>query len=143
MSAPELVHVGTIDVQLGSDQFVVLNGPKGTRVVAEVDAVEVTGDRLNARMVGTSAADWLTLGPDGSYGTVDVRVTLQTDDEVVIYAEYGGKIDLTTGRVITTPLFQCGDERYDWLNRSQFIADGTVDQAANTLTYELYEVRPV
>ena len=141
MPAPELVHVGIMRAQLGDDQFVIRNGPNGTRIVAEVDDVTVEGERLNARMVGTSAADWLTLGPDGSYGTLDVRFTLKTDDDVLIYVEYRGRIDLKTGRVAATPLFQCGDERYDWLNRSQFLADGTNDPATKILTYQLYEVR--
>ena len=142
MPAPELVHVATMRAQLGADQFTIPAGPKGSRVVAEVDAIDVTGDRLRATMAGTSAADWLTLGPDGSYGTLDVRFTLTTDDDVAVYCEYGGKIDLAAGRAISAPRFECGDERYDWLNRSQFIADGTLDRDTNVLTYELYEVRP-
>lgn len=141
MSAPELVHVATMKAQLG-EQFFIPNGPRGTRVVAEVDDVEVTGERLNAKKIGSSAADWLTVGADGSWGMLDVRVTLMTDDDVVLYVEYGGRIDLAAGRVITTPTFQCGDERYDWINRVQFIGDGTLDQETNVLTYELYEVRP-
>ena len=141
MPAPELVHVGTMRAQLGDDQFVIANGPKGSRVVAEVDDVTFEGDRLNARMVGTSAADWLTLAPDASYGTLDVRFTLKTDDDVFLYVEYAGRIDLKTGRVAAAPLFQCGDERYDWLNRALFIGDGTNDPATKVLTYEVYEVR--
>jgi hypothetical protein len=141
MPAPELVHVATMKAQLGHEQFFIPNGPRGVRVIAEVDGVEVSGERLNAKMVGSSAADWLTVGPDGTWGMIDVRVTLMTDDEVVLYAEYGGQIDLGAGRVISTPTFQCGDEKYDWLNRAQFIGDGTLDRDTNLLTYELYEVR--
>ncbi len=92
-------------------------------------------------MVGKSAADWLTVAPDGTYGTLDVRVTLRTDDDALLYCEYAGRIDLAAGRVVSTPLFQTGDERYDWLNRIQFIGDGTLDPETNLLTYELYEVR--
>ena len=142
MPAPDLVHVATMRAQLGGDQFQVRGGPKGSRIIAEVDAVDVTGERFNATMAGKSAADWLTLGPDGTYGTLDVRFTLTTDDGATIYCEYGGKIDLAAGRAISAPVFECGDERYDWLNRSQFIGDGTIDRETNVLTYELYEVRP-
>ncbi len=143
MPAPELVHVATMTVQLGHEQFFIPNGPRGARAIAEVDGVEVSGERLNAKMVGSSAADWLTVGADATWGMLDVRVTLMTDDEVVLYAEYGGRIDLIAGRVVSTPTFQCGDENYDWLNRAQFIGDGTLDRDTNLLTYELYEVRPV
>jgi hypothetical protein len=142
MPAPELVHVAIMKAQLGREQFVVPNGPRGTRVIAEVDGVEVSGERLNAKMVGSSAADWLTVGADGTWGMLDVRATLMTDDDVVLYVEYGGRIDLAAGRVISTPTFQCGDEKYDWLNRAQFIGDGTLDRNTSLLTYDLYEVRP-
>jgi len=142
MPAPELVHVATMAAQLGSDRFTIPTGPKGGRVVVEVESVTVTGDRLNATMIGKSAADWLTIGPDGTYGTLDVRFTLETDDGAIVYCEYGGKADMVNGGAISAPLFECGDERYDWLNRSQFVGVGTGDRATNMLTYELYEVRP-
>jgi len=141
MSAPVLVHLATMNAQLGSDPFVIPNGPKGTRVVGEVESVTISGERFNATMVGQAAADWLTIAPDGTYGTLDVRVTLKTHDDVLVYCEYSGRIDLVTGRVVSTPLFQTGDERYDWLNRIQFIGDGTLDQETQKLVYELYEVR--
>ncbi len=141
MAAPELVHFATMKAQLGTDQFFIPNGPLGPRVIAEVDDVTIEGDRLKAAMVGKSAADWLTLGPDGTYGCLDVRVTLQTHDGALIYCTYGGRIDLKTSRAVSAPTFQCGDERYDWLNRIQAIGDGTNDQQTRILTYELYEVR--
>lgn len=141
MAAPELVHVGTMKATLG-EQMVIADGPMGTRVVAEVDALTIEGDRINATMAGKSAADWLTLGTDGSYGTLDVRATLRTDDGALVYTEYGGKIDLGAGRVISAPTFQTGAEAYAWMNTVQFIGDGTHDRETNVLTYELYEVRP-
>jgi len=139
MTAPELVHFATMTVKLG-EQFVIKGGPVGTRIVAEVNSVDVAGDRLNASMVGKSAADWLTVGPDGSYGTLDVRMTLQTHDDALIYVEYSGRIDLTTGKAVSAPLFQTGAENYDWLNRMQAVADG--QNTPENLIYELYEVRP-
>lgn len=142
MPAPELVHVATIVARLGSERFPIGVGPTGDRSITEVTAVTVTGDRLNATMAGTAAADWLTIAPDRSYATLDVRFTLRTDDDALIYCEYSGRVDMAAGRAISAPLFQCGDERYDWINRSQFIGDGTVDRATNSITYELYEVCP-
>ena len=70
-------------IKLG-ESFVIKGGPVGTRIVAEVATIEVTGESLTASMVGKSAADWLTVGPDGSYGTLDVRATLKTDDDELI-----------------------------------------------------------
>ena len=140
MGAPELIHVATMKAQLG-EQLVAGAGAMGMRVIAEVDSVTVTGDRLNASMAGKSAADWLTIGHDGSYGNLDVRVTLRTDDDEVIYLEYGGKIDLGAGKVVSTPTMQTGSEKYAWVNSIQFLGDGTLDRDTNVLTYELYEVR--
>ncbi len=140
MGAPELVHVATMTAQLG-EQLVVGAGAKGTRVVAEVDDVTITGERLNASIAGTSVADWLTVGHDGSYGTLDVRATVRTDDDQVIYIEYGGKIDFAAGRAISTPTMQTGSEKYAWINSVQFLGDGTLDRDTNVLTYELYEVK--
>lgn len=124
-------------VTLG-EQFVIQGGPLGSRVIAEVDTVELVGDKITASMVGKSAADWLTLGPDNSYGTLDVRVTLKTDDDEIIYMEYSGRIDLTNGSVVSAPLFQTGAEKYDWLNRMQSIGVG--QNGPDSLIYEMYQV---
>lgn len=137
MANPELVHFATMTVKLG-EQLVVPGGPVGTRIVAEVDTIEVAGPKLNATMAGKSAADWLTVGPDGSYGTLDVRATLRTDDDALIYMEYSGRIDLTNGSVVSAPLFQTGAEQYDWLNRMQSVGVG--QNSPESLVYELYEV---
>lgn len=124
-------------VTLG-ESFVIKGGPVGTRIVAEVDTVEMSGPKISASMVGKSAADWLTVGPDGSYGTLDVRATLKTEDDEFIYMEYSGRIDLTTGKVVSAPLFQTGAEEYDWMNRMQAVGVG--QNGPDSLVYELYEV---
>ena len=126
-------------VTLG-ESFVIKGGPVGTRIIAEVDTIEVTGDRLTASMVGKSAADWLTMGPDKTYGTLDVRATLKTDDDEIIFVEYQGRINLTDGSVVSAPLFQTGAEQYDWLNRMQALGIG--QNGPEQLIYELYEVEP-
>ncbi len=140
MEAPELVHVATMKAPLG-EQLVVGAGAMGMRIVAEVDDLTIEGERLNASLAGKSIADWLTLGHDGSYGTLDVRATVRTDDGELIYIEYGGKIDLTAGRVASAPTMQTGSEKYAWVNSVQFIGDGTLDRDTNVLTYELYEIK--
>ena len=137
MSQPALVHFATMTIKLG-ESFVIKGGPVGTRIVAEVDTIEVSGESLTASMVGKSAADWLTVGPDGSYGTLDVRATLKTDDDELIYVEYSGRIDLTNGSVVSAPLFQTGAEKYDWLNRMQAIGIG--QNSPEQLVYEMYSV---
>lgn len=137
MASPDLVHFATMTVTLG-ESFVIKGGPVGTRIVAEVDTVEMSGPKISASMVGKSAADWLTVGPDGSYGTLDVRATLKTEDDEFIYMEYSGRIDLTTGKVVSAPLFQTGAEEYDWMNRMQAVGVG--QNGPDSLVYEMYEV---
>lgn len=139
MAAPELIPLATMNVTLG-DSHVIKGGPMGTRIVAEVATVELVGDRINASMCSPSAADWLTVGPDGSYGTLDVRATLKTNDDALVHVEYSGRIDLTNGSVVSAPLFQTGAEQYDWLNRIQAIGIG--QNSPEQLVYELFEVRP-
>ena len=139
LAAPDLVPLATMTVTLGPSH-VIRGGPMGTRIVAEVATVELTGERITASMCSPAAADWLTVGPDGSYGTLDVRATLKTNDDELVHVEYSGRIDLTTGSVVSAPLFQTGAEQYDWLNRMQAIGIG--QNSPEQLVYELFEVRP-
>lgn len=139
MSAPELVPLATMTVTLG-ESFVIKEGAVGTRIIAEVATVKVAGDRLNASMVGSAAADWVTVSPDKSYGTLDVRLTLKTDDDALIQMEYSGRIEFGSGTAISAPLFQTGAEQYDWLNRIQAIGVGK--NGPDELVYDLFEVRP-
>lgn len=135
----ELVPLCTMVVQL-ADPLVLANTPSGMRVIVEVESFTVVGDRLRGTNKGRAAADWLTIGPDGT-GTLDVRATMETDDGALIYAYYQGRRDFSEGMdapLYTAPKFEAGDERYQWLNKIQAVAKGVLD--GSTLTYEIYEV---
>lgn len=108
-------------------------------VVGEVTAARFEGERLNASMKGHAAADWLRVEPEG-YGTLDVKITLETDDGAVLHATYSGRLHFETMTAYATPLFQSGDDRYRWLTRAQIVAKGSFT-AADTLVYEMYELR--
>lgn len=101
--------------------------------------MDIDGDRLKAKLKGRAAADWLQISPEG-YGTLDVKVTLETHDGALIYVTYSGRLQFDTGAVYATPLFHTGDERYMWLNRIQAVAKGTFG-APGTLVYDMYELR--
>jgi len=137
-AAAELVSMGTITVQLG-ERIEVGSGPKGTRLVVDVESIEVESDRVRASLAATDAADWLTLSEDGSIGCVDVRFTLKTDDGAYIYVEYAGRADMANGLIATAPTFQTGDERYAWLNKIQAVGAGALEENGR-LIYSLYEV---
>ncbi len=136
----ELVPLGTMTAVLRKP-YHLPKTPAGDRLIYEVDSGTFVGDRLNGVMHGTSTADWLTIGPDGT-ATLDVRSVLRTHDDAYVYLYYSGRVDVSNGfdaPLYAAPLFETGDDRYRWLNRVQAVAKGVLDGL--TLTYEVCEVR--
>jgi hypothetical protein len=76
MATAELVEAGLIEIQLG-DFIEVGEGAKETRLVVDVTEVSVKGDRVNATLATSDAADWGTISQDGSLMALDVRFTLK------------------------------------------------------------------
>jgi hypothetical protein len=142
--AIELIPLANATVAL-APPIMIPNGPLGTRLIVEVQGFDLEGERIRAHQKGVAGADWALATPDGKLSSLDVRVTLETDDGALIYAHYTGRLDLSEGfgarPVYTAPLFETGDERYAWLNRIQAVAKGTLSSDLSTLTYEIYEVR--
>ena len=135
-----LIPMGKMTVQLGA-MIEIGAGPKGTRLVVDVPELKLESDRINATLATNDAADWLTMSEDGTLGSLDVRLTLKTDDGAMIYVEYGGRVDMATGLVASAPTFQTGDDRYKWLNRVQAIGAGQVNLETGVLVYNLYEAQ--
>jgi len=110
----------------------------GERWFLEVAEGEVTGTRLNGALL-SGGGDWVRLGTDG-WGRLDVRAQIQTDDGVALYTHYEGLLELNevvvnasaAGQATdwgdqyfrTAPRFETGDERYQWLTTSLFVAEG-------------------
>jgi hypothetical protein len=138
----ELVPLCTAVVSL-APPIIIPGTPLGTRVIGEVTGLDVQGDRIKAHLKGNASADWLLASPDGTLGTVDVRITWETDDGAVIYVRYGGRLDMAVfpGVAYVAPLFDTGDERYTWLTRIQAVGKGEFSPDLLTLTYDMYEVR--
>jgi len=127
-------------VQLQLDRPLVIgDGPSGQRVIAGITGMTLTGDRLRATLVGTSAADWLTI--IGGIATIDVRATVRTDDGALIYLQYSGRSDASCGMgtapVYVTARFETADERYRWLNSIVAAGKGALSE----LRYEWAELR--
>lgn len=137
----ELVPLGTMTALLRKP-YVLSRTPVGDRLVYEVASGSFEGERLRGTMHGTSTADWLTIGPDGT-ATLDVRSVLRTEDGAFVYLHYSGRVDVSNGPgtapMYAAPLFETGDDRYRWLNKVQAVAKGVLD--GHTLTYEVCEVR--
>jgi hypothetical protein len=137
----QLVPLCTMTAELRKP-FVLRGTPAGDRLIYEVESGSLSGERFNAKLCGQAAADWLTIGPDGT-GTLDVRVLVETDDGAHVFIQYLGRVDTTTkgAPVYSTPRFETGDERYRWLNTVQAVGKGTLSDNGTTLTYEICEVR--
>ena len=135
----ELVPLCTLTGRLGTP-FDLGQTPVGRRVIFEVLEGSADGERLSGRQVGRVNGDWLTIGPDGT-GTLDVRLLMETDDGALVLIQYLGRVDTTRAGapIYSSPRFESGDARYQWLNKIQAVGKGILD--GSTLTYEVHEVR--
>lgn len=135
-------HIGTLTARTNDvDRPVVSGGPFGTKVVATVSSATLVGPKITASMVdGVAAGDWLTMLPGGRF-SLDVRLSLRTDDGADIYVSYtglGSRNDDGTASIRTAPRFETGDERYAWLNELFCVAvGGTTDDGVE---YEIYSI---
>ncbi len=137
-----LVEMGTLVADLGQ-RHVLEGAPFGTRAIWDVVGMRITGERLNARLLGSAAADWGSRAADGTL-QLDVRATLITDDDALIFMQYFGRADFSDpskpGPVFTTPRFETGDPRYVWLNKVQAVMKGR-SNGRDLIAYRMYELR--
>ena len=112
--------------------------PHGTRVTAPIAGGHFEGPRLRGRVL-PGGGDWTLLRSDGVL-ELDLRVTLQTDDGVLIHMTSfglrhgppevlaalvrGDHVDPSTYYFRTTPRFETGDPRYAFLNRLLAVSSG-------------------
>jgi hypothetical protein len=113
-------------------------GPIGTRMIYMISGGEITGERLNATVLG--GGEWALIGQDG-YLRVDVRAHAQTADGAFLYLQYvgllemnekvmnvvsggGEETDFGDQRFYTNPRIETGDPRYAWLNTTFFVGEG-------------------
>jgi hypothetical protein len=135
-------HLATFTADTSSiPPAIVAGGPNGTRVVATVASGRVEGPALNADVVGgTASGDWVTIRASGTL-SLDVRVSLRTDDGADLLLTYVG-FGKPTGdgglRILTNPRFETGDERYAWLNDTFCVAVG--ERTESGVRYEIYAV---
>ena len=105
------------------------DGPRGHRLVGPIVGARMEGEGFAASQRGTSSADWLLQGPDGTI-VVDVRLSLRTDDGAFVQVTYGGRADwsegIGSGPVLSWFTFDTDDERYAWLSRRLVVGRGVV-----------------
>lgn len=147
---PGLVHI--LDLALVTEAPVVIpDTPTGTRRVVTVTGGTFEGPGLRGTVL-PGGGDWLVARPDG-VSQLDVRITMRTDDDQVIYARYPGLIDPNPAAVPTAsgpsavdgrywrivPSFETSAGKYEWLNR--IVSVGVGSSGGGTVNYSVYAVR--
>ena len=126
--------------------------PHGARRIVPVTGGTFTGPKLNGTVL-SGGGDWLLIRPDGAF-ELDVRETLRTDDGHLIYMSYRGilimsketlqrisqgeTVDPSEYYIRTTPYFETGSEKYDWLNR--IVAVGVGERTQSGVSYKVYAI---
>jgi len=88
-------------------------GPQGIRSIVPVTGGDFEGPRLRGKVL-PGGGDWLLLRRDGVL-ELDLRITLETDDQALIYMTFQG---LRHGSYFRTlPRFETSTEAYAFLNR--------------------------
>jgi hypothetical protein len=138
----ETEHLFVLRLRRDGDRAVrIVGGPHGTRAIAPVAEGGVfEGERLAGTIITGASGDWPTLRPDGSF-LIDARLTLLTNDGAPILMTYrgvGSFDDNGAAWMHASPLFETGDERYDWLNLVQAVAFGHFDD--DTVVYDVHAI---
>ncbi len=126
--------------------------PLGKRVTAPIASGRFEGERLRGRVL-PGGGDWTLLRTDGVL-ELDLRVTLETDDGVLIHMTSlglrhgppdviaalarGESVDPSTYYFRTAPRFETGDPKYAFLNRLLAVASG--DRRADGPIYTIHEI---
>jgi hypothetical protein len=136
-----LEPLATFKARLSRTELVA-STPRGRRIIGPIVDARLEGERLSATQVGTSAADWLVMAPDGTT-YIDVRIAVRTDDGARLFMTYFGRADwsggVMSGPVYSTPCFETSDPRYAWLNPVLCAARGRVFEGG--AEYELAVLR--
>ncbi len=123
----------------------------GQRGIAPVLGGRFTGPRLSGSVA--PGHDWFIARADGNL-SIDVRLTLTTDDGAIAYLTYQGSMRgqgdamarFRRGEQLATTdyalqiiaRFECGDDRYRWLN--DVLAVGVGEQTPTGPIYRIFEI---
>jgi hypothetical protein len=145
-------HLTTLTLTVAFDAMTVIGKtPAGFRRIAPVTGGTFQGERLRGSVLG--GADWVVNRPDGVM-IIDVRLTLKTQDGILIYLTYQGRflaeanvmarfnkgalLEASEYSLAISAKFECGDDKYRWLN--DVVAVGIGEQTQTGPIYTIYDV---
>jgi Protein of unknown function (DUF3237) len=97
---------------------------QGTLTIFPVIGGSFEGDRLRGKVLA-GGGDWVTAHADGTF-TLDLRVTLETDDGSLIHMTFTGIRDDAHHYFRTVPRFETGAPKYAFLNRLLAVGFGEI-----------------
>jgi Protein of unknown function (DUF3237) len=131
------------------------NGPAGRRTLFGAAHGSFEGPRMRGEIL-KGGGDWAVFRADGAM-TLDVRLTLRTDDGALVLMTYGGRwvnppdvraemadpvkryqIDPACYYFRTNPLFETGSKEYGWLNDVVCIGTGYLIEGG--IAYKVFQV---
>ena len=127
--------------------------PLGGRRIVYVKAGDFTGPGLKGTVL-PGGGDWVLVRKDG-ISQLDVRITLRTDDDALIFVTYrgllnmapemrsrimnGGTVDPSEYYFRTTPTFETSSEKYAWLNN--LVSVGVGRRTRTGVVYSIYSIK--
>lgn len=137
LPTPELDHVCSLFVTLAPIREMG-TGRAGQRRIIPIVGGHVEGTRLSGRILNLGA-DWQTIFESG-LAELDTRYAMETEDgaliEIINYGfrhgpdaviqavARGEDVDPSTYYMRTHARLECGDPRYEWVNRTLFVGVG-------------------
>jgi hypothetical protein len=128
-------YLCTLVVEVGEAQ-VIGDGPHGARRIVPLKGGKIEGPKIKGEVL-PFGADWILVRPDGVV-QLDVRATIRTDDDELVYVTYRGIVDPSRDYFCTTPFFETGSEKYSWLNK--IICVGVGKRQEGKVEYEVYRI---
>lgn len=98
--------------------------PQGTLTIFPVTGGTFEGERLRGRVL-PGGGDWVTAHGDGTL-SLDLRVTLETDDGSLIHMTFTGVRDDANHYFHTAPRFETAAVKYAFLNRLLAVGIGEI-----------------
>ena len=126
---PEFLFEVVLDVDAQLDA--------GHTSIAPVTGGTFSGPNIEGT-VHAGGADWIT--QVSGHTSLDVRITLETDDGAIIFMSYTGVVSRgDTGLYWRVrPIFQTASEKYDWLNH--VVCVGKNKQVPGKVAYDIFGI---